>query len=324
MDLTRLPVEIRHAIMSLLDDRSFTRALVASRLWHVCTTREYDARAARWRGCKTPSDFCRAGNLDALKALCCSGALGPVHRLLSIAIEADHVAVAAWLDTIDLAAIGTIRIGSLGPRVLAYLLDRHRDLVHAHARSLVYHAISSGRVEIVCLLGNADIVIEPQWIHMETAAYNRHLPTVRYLCERYPDIRHPHALTSAAVSGDLDLVGFLCDQRDDGCDPEGLGEAAAMGHIYALDLIRRRYPTLDWPLDVLVMPAVVGRLHVVEWVHRHRLVPCQPGLVGYCQSRHSVERWLVANVCACCHEPTADDDEILSSMTSPEILDHFW
>jgi hypothetical protein len=333
LTLADLPIEIRHMILSVLDDRSFVAALNSSLLWHVHTDAEYESRANRWRGCKTYRDFCRVGNLEGLQALC--RRYPPLNsttliHLLRPASKCDHMDIVCWLCHMIPKSILDDQLPHMldrlapGPRVLAWFIAHHRPAVARSQRRVVLLAAQKGMLASICLMHKAGFDEAFSSPVMALAAHCGHLEVVRFLHENRNDPPGADMLARAAVSGNLKLVAFLCDNRDDGCAGEGyIEEAAAKGHVEALDLIRRRYPEVRWSTSVLIVAAAFGRVAVVEFLHHHGLVACQPGLHSHTGQRRDIRDWLLANDCACCNEPSNNDLYILRSATDLDTMAHY-
>ncbi|AGO85213.1 Ankyrin repeat domain containing protein [Pandoravirus salinus] len=324
-----LPVEIRHAILSRLDDRSFVAALNVSRLWHVHNDAEHERRARRWRDCTTPRDFCRVGNLDALKAM--HSRLAPEEVSLFLvglwggAAKYDHVDIVRWLYASgSKPPVRFFEHYATGPRVLAWLIAHHREYVTQHQQSIVGLAAYRGRVDILWLMQDGGFNDGFDRNTMATAAGGGNLDVVRFLHENRDDPPSSQTLARAAASGNVELVTFLCEHRNDGCsvDDGYIEEAAAKGYVEVLALIHRRYPHLRWGAPVLILAAAIGRVAVVEFLHRHQLVACQPGL-----ERHICDEvardWLRANGCACCREATGADLDMLRDTTDSDTMDYY-
>lgn len=151
-----LPVEVVSMITQRLRDRDFCACVRAARIFHVHTSREYDARASRWRGCATPEDFCRAGNLDALQALYGRGRIAD-SALGTLAWEAakeDHAHIIEWLCDIDdsCATAAVDQSGCHGRvRVLAFLIHRYPDIVRKYAAYILDAAVNMGHLDVVSL-----------------------------------------------------------------------------------------------------------------------------------------------------------------------------
>lgn len=84
-------------IVARLDaDRDLCRARVAHRCFHVSPAGEVERRLARWRGRKSPEQFCAAGLVEALVVVADRGAaLGPA--CVWAAVEHGHRDVLAFL-----------------------------------------------------------------------------------------------------------------------------------------------------------------------------------------------------------------------------------
>ncbi|AVK76640.1 Ankyrin repeat domain containing protein [Pandoravirus neocaledonia] len=326
--LADLPVEIRHAILWQLDDRSFVAALNASRLWHVHNDAEYERRARRWRDCTTPRDFCRVGNLDALKTM--HGRLAPedapafLAGLWGAAAKYDHVDIVRWLYASgSKPPVRFFEHYAPGPRVLAWLIAHHRKCVARCQRLIVRLAAHRGKADSLRLMHDAGFRAGFNCDTMATAAGGGHLDAVRFLHEHRRDPPSTQTLARAAASGNVELVAFLCEHRNDGCTDDGyIEEAAAKGYVKSLALIHRRYAHLRWEPPVLILAAAIGRVAVVEFLHQHRLVACQPGL-----ERHICDEvardWLRANGCACCDDATDADLDVLYKATDSDTMAYY-
>ncbi|BCU02877.1 ankyrin repeat domain containing protein [Pandoravirus japonicus] len=306
-DIAALPPEILSMILVRLGDRDFVACLFAARAFHLDDPAAYEARAKRWRGCTTPADFCRVGNIDALNSmydcgdLCGEDAL----ELVPHAVAADQADVFAWLCSKDKSCVREAAGHLAGPRVLTFLIDRHCDVVYAQARKIIRRAIHRDQLDVVRLMDRT-LLGDHFDGSLDYAASETRLDIVAYLQERRPESGSPAALDCAAANGDIEMARLLCDSRSDGCGRMAIAWAAQGGHVPIMDLLRRRYPDARCSENALPWAASGGRLEAVVWLHGPRRAPCIPGLVSYC-SDPAVRSWIERNGCPCSTKPAHGD-----------------
>ncbi|AVK76654.1 Ankyrin repeat domain containing protein [Pandoravirus neocaledonia] len=310
MSIRDLPPELLSAVLALVDDRDFVSCLKAARLFHLDESAAYEARVARWQGCVTAVDFCRAGNIDALQRLWQRGAIESAHlkAMTETGVKNDLADVIAWLcdhypECADMAAADFY---NLGARVLSLLIARYPDAVRKEAHGIVHYGTYFGRLDVVVLMDRADLG-GFDYHPMDVAAGHTRLDILVYLHRHRPNTATTDALAYAAANGDLAMVRFLCAHRDDGCYEMAIRWAAHGGHVEIMDLIRRRYPEITCGNDALPLAAHHDHLDAVIWLHAPGRAPCVRGLVYHAGER--VEAWLVANRCMCNDEPRVFDQE---------------
>nr|UMO78384.1 Ankyrin repeat domain containing protein [Pandoravirus belohorizontensis] len=304
-DIAALPPEILSMILVRLSDRDFVACLFAARVFHLDDPVAHEVRAKRWRGCTTPADFCRVGNVDALDGMWDRGDLDydDILELVPHAVAPDQADVLAWLCRKDERCTQRAVDHLAGPHVLAFLIRYDRDCVRAGADRIIERAIRKGLTDVVRLMSESRVADFPMG-SLDAAASEAHLDTVAYLQEHRAEAGSAAALGHAAANGDLEMVRLLCERRNDGCGHMAIAWAARGGHVAIMDLVRRRYPDARCSEHALPWAASQGHLEAVIWLHGPGRAPCVPGLVSCCLDP-SVGSWIQRNGCPC---GTYDDD----------------
>jgi hypothetical protein len=305
--IATLPPEIVLLVLAHLDDRDFVACLKAARLFHVVVSgsRVYETRRARWHGCITFEDFCRAGNVEAvdrlwrrrrpnddqLRAAIHEAAAADRAGVVALLVEHDHSCLQYVLGCYDM----------LGPRMLAWLLRHHANALRPHADFILRHVVDS-RLDAITLLDAAYNDLRFKGM-MTSAAAAGHMDIVLYLHERHPESSGSRrCIEAAATNGDVDMVRFLCEYRDDGCNKHAITAAARGGHVEIMEMIKRRYPGVECLDEAMVWAIHNSDVACLEWLHQPGRAPCVPGLVGHWRLGACAESWLAAHPCACSAE----------------------
>lgn len=321
-DIAALPPEILAMILARLGDHDFAACLFAARVFHLDDPAAYEARAKRWRGCATPADFCRVGNVDALDGMWDRGDLDhqDVLELVPHAVAADQADVLAWLCPKDERCARQAVDHLAGPRVLAFLIDRYFfSIVRGQAHEIIDRAIRRDLPGVVRLMERT-LPYGPLAKFLDYAASEARLDIVAYLQEHRPETGSPAALDSAAANGDVEMARLLCDRRSDGCGRMAIAWAARGGHVAIMDLLRWRYPDAHCSKKALPWAASQGHLEAVVWLHGPGRAPCVPGLAFYC-SDPAVCSWLDRNGCLCSTRPPHGDEDGAECYYMERLLD---
>lgn len=229
--LGNLPPEILGLIVAHLDaDRDLCRARAAHRCFHTSPVGEVERRLARWRGRKSPEQFCAAGLVEALAVVADRGAaLGPA--CVWAAVEHGHrdvlvflVAHGVQLDVGPRRRLGAVRAPSDSVwRGAPRHTPRHADLVAA--------AAAGGHLDVILFLYANGVAPAPGPAAIDSAAANGHLSVVKWLHTIPYLTATTDAMDRAAAAGHLDVVRFLDEHRTEGCTVFAMTQAAVNGHL---------------------------------------------------------------------------------------------
>lgn len=227
-----LPMEILALIVAhLTADGDLCRARAAHRCFHASPQGDAEKRLARWRGQKTPEQFCAVGLVEALAILTDRGAiLGPT--CVWAAVEHGHCDVLAFLVArgVSLHVGPRRRIGAV--RAPAGFVSRATRRVAPHT-DLIATAASGGHLGVVQFLHAHGVMSTPSPAALDSAAANGHLDVIRWLhaTDRALFTATTDAMDKAAAAGHLDVVRFLDEHRDEGCTEFAMTKAAIHGHL---------------------------------------------------------------------------------------------
>ncbi|AVK76656.1 Ankyrin repeat domain containing protein [Pandoravirus neocaledonia] len=239
-----LPVEIRHRICALLDDRSFCAARVAHRCFCVCTAEEITRtrKMPRWLTADRVA-LCGSGNIVAVKALVEANARFDSRHLLAATVNGHCNVVIHICEN---------KAGLCVPTTITDAAARygHIDIVHYLAAHRTEGCTSAA---------------------IKKAASRGFFDIVRFLYDQYACCRNTSALDHAAATGHLDIVRFLYDHGEK-ARPVAMDFAARRGHFGVVRFLH----DIGAPCttDAMDGAALRGHIDVVHFLYAHRTEDC--------------------------------------------------